>query len=98
VSEINDFFGFLKVQVHVPIGTYIPFLGIRDKNGLIYPTGTFNITVFSEELKCAMKYNTKVLKIYKALKFEKEIIFADFVDNLYNMRIKAKSKGQHAKQ
>jgi hypothetical protein len=39
-----------------------------------------------------------VLKVYKALKFDREIIFDKFVDNLYNMRMNAKNNGQHAKQ
>lgn len=62
-------------------------MGIRHNNNLIYPTGSFTLTVFSEELKYAIECsNVKVIKIHKALKFDSEIVFDKFVSKIYTMR------------
>ena len=53
----------------------------------IYPYGIFTISVFSEELKYAIKVNKiKILKIYDMVEYKKEKIFTNFVNDLYKYR------------
>ncbi len=85
--NINNFFGFLEVEVESPKELYIPFLVHTDKLGrLISPLGKWKDVYFSEEIKYAIKLGYKFNYI-KAVKFEKNKIFSNFVTNLYNERL-----------
>lgn len=87
--NINNFFGFIEVEVYCP-DMYIPFLTIQDKDkGLISPVGSWKDIYFSEEIKYAITlgYKFKYLKYYS---FDSEIIFHDYVKDLYNLRLKNK--------
>ncbi len=85
--NINNFFGFLEVEVESPKELYIPFLVHTDKLGrLISPLGKWKDVYFSEEIKYAIKLGYK-FKYIKAVEFEKNKIFKNFVINLYNERL-----------
>jgi DNA polymerase elongation subunit (family B) len=87
------FFGFIEVTVEVPENDYMPLLGIVMDGRLVYPTGTFKTNVFSEELKLAMSEGVKIIEIHAALEFEREIIFDEYIEDLYERRLECISKG-----
>ncbi len=84
-------FGFFKVIVSAP-NKKIPFLPtkIQSKNGqrMICPVGSWSGWYFSEEIKNAEKYGYK-FKILEGYLFEKQIIFSEYVDELYKMKTEA---------
>ena len=86
--SLEKFFGFLTVKVFVKKSS-IPFLGVRDKSLLLntYPTGSFTLSVFSEELLFSLQIGqTKVLKIYSSIKFNKGLLFNDFVNDFFYIK------------
>ena len=86
--NLDNFFGFLTLTINVK-KTNIPFIGIRDmkKKTIIYPYGTFTTSIFSEELKHAMKVNEiKIIKIHKMIEYNKDEIFENFVTIFFNKK------------
>lgn len=84
---IDSFFGFLEVEV-ISTNAYMPFLVKQDPiKGLVSPIGTWVGVYFSEEIRYAMKFGYK-FKILKALKYDKSILFNDFVSDMYKYRLK----------
>lgn len=60
-TKFEDLFGFVKALVVCPPDIHKPFLPYRDNSGLlIFPTGLFVGTYFSEELKFAVDLGYKV--------------------------------------
>ncbi len=91
VFDINNFFGFISVKVKAPKDLYLPYLSVRDKElGLISPLGEWTDVYFSEEIKYALTlgYEFEYLSYYK---FDKKVIFSDYVNNIYAERIKNKN-------
>ncbi len=92
ISNIDNFFGFVKVEVTSPEYDHKPFLNYYDeKLGLIAPIGTWVEVYFSEEIKYALTLGYK-FKYLKGLSYSKGIVFDKFVDSLYTLRLKH-SKG-----
>ena len=88
--NIQTFFGFIEVDVISP-DSYMPFLPFsHDKLGLITPTGSWSGIYFSEEIKYALTlgYSFKYKSYYK---FDKAIIFKDYVNCLYTKRLENKN-------
>lgn len=84
--NLKNFFGFIKCIIKVK-DTYAPFIGVRNKESIIYPTGHFSISIFSEELKFAISIQqVEIIKITMAISFKKEKIFKKFVEKNYSMR------------
>ena len=71
LDDLNDFFGFLEVEVECPINVTKPMLPVKYKGKTIYPTGKWNGTYFSEEIKAVLAlnlgYKFKIIKGYKFL-------------------------------
>lgn len=87
ISDIDNFFGFVKVEVTSPEYDHKPFLNYYDdKLGLIAPLGTWVEVYFSEEIKYALTLGYK-FKYLKGLSYSKGIIFDKFVDSLYGLRL-----------
>lgn len=86
---LNDFFGFITVEIEIKEGIKYPFIGFKKDKTILYPTGCFTTTLFSEELKYAIKIgHVKTYTILTAIKFSKDYIFTDFIQNLYKERFK----------
>lgn len=92
-NDISNFFGFLHVKINVPDydinnkNTWIPLIGIKKKGVTIYPSGTFTTVLFSEELKEALKYGTKIIQIHHALKFQRNnMLFKEYVHDLFKLK------------
>jgi phage antirepressor YoqD-like protein len=86
----KEAFGFFYCKVNAPKDLLHPIiqLHIKTKGGIrtIAPTGTFETMLFSEEMNNAIKlgYTFEILWGYT---FEKQYIFKDYVESLYNMRL-----------
>ena len=82
-------FGFFYVKVNCPVDIMHPILQIKHKvkNGIktISPVGTWSMWIFSVEMDNAMKYGY-TFEIMKGYKFEKSIIFKNYIDFLYSLR------------
>lgn len=84
--NLENFFGFLEVEVYCPENLNIPLLTKYDKiKGLICPVGTWKDIYFSEELKVAKFYGYK-FKILRGVSYNKKKIFVDIIDKFYNLR------------
>lgn len=91
--EINDFFGFIYVKVKTPNSLYIPFLTTNDpKYGLISPLGEWKDIYFSEEIKYALTLGY-CFEYFEYYKFDKKIIFDEYVKDIYSQRLSYKEKG-----
>jgi len=84
VRNINDFFGFVNVEVTAP-NLNIPFLPCKFNDRLITPTGSWKGLYFSEEIKWCMSkgYN---FQFFDGYKFDKGLIFNDYVQDLYEIK------------
>lgn len=93
IGDISKFernpFGFFYVKVNCSINIQHPILQIRykTKGGVktISPVGTWSMWIFSEEMYNASKYGY-TFEILEGYKFERGIIFKNYVDFLYNLR------------
>lgn len=87
--NLDELFGFFYCKVKTN-ENYIGLLPIHSDGSLILPNGEFYGVWFSEELKFAKDkgYEIKVIKGYN---FNiQENVFQKFVDDLYDIRLKAK--------
>ncbi len=85
--DIENFFGFIKVEVTSPENIRIPFLSYYDEQmGLISPIGTWTEVYFSEEIKYALTLGYK-FKYIHGISYKKSILFDKFIDSLYTLRL-----------
>lgn len=78
-------FGFHDCTVRVP-DCYMPILW-KKTTKLIFPTGTFRGTFFSEELKLAVEQGAVILKHHRGEKFTKETdLFKTYIEHCYTLR------------
>lgn len=91
----NKPFGIFEVEVIAPSDIKIPLLQLKYKSNsgkgtrTIAPLGTWTGVYFSDELYNAMKYGYKV-KVLRGYTFKKGNIFTEFVDYLYDLKVKSK--------
>lgn len=83
--QLEDFFGFVKVEVECPETILIPTLPTKHKDKTIYPHGKWIDTYFSEELKAHAKLGYK-FKLLEGYSFTSELIFKDYVENFYEIK------------
>ena len=70
-----------------------PIFGVRYNGRLIFPVGTFRVTLTSSELTRAVTTGS-IIKIYALSVYHREFIFTDFVDYFYNQRLAFKKAGK----
>jgi len=70
-----------------------PTFGIKYNGRLVFPVGTFRVTLTSSELTRAVTTGA-VVKIYALSVYHREFIFTDFVDYFYNQRLAFKKAGK----
>ena len=88
--DINNFFGFIKVEVKCPENLNKPFLTYNHPEfGLITPVGSWTAVYFSEELKYAIKLGY-TFKYIEGIEFNQIRPFNNYINDLYNKRIKCK--------
>ena len=92
-TSLGDFFGFIDIEIQVPTNISICILGLDlglENTGIIYPKGLLRGVYFSEELNLAISKGCSIVKIYKAYEFQRAIIFKEYVDKLYSLRVSSK--------
>jgi hypothetical protein len=83
---LDNFFGFLKVEVTAPKDLIIPLLPLKFQGKTIFPTGKWVGTYFSEELKAVLKYGYK-FKFISGIEYEKTYnLFDTYVNHFYNIK------------
>jgi hypothetical protein len=90
LSFNNKPFGIFEVEIIAPENLNVPILQLKyktEKSGTrtIAPLGNWSGWYFSEELYNAEKYGYK-FKILRGFLFEKENIFKDYIEFLYNLK------------
>jgi hypothetical protein len=90
-KDLNSYFGFCYVNVIPPKDLKCYIIPYRDKNGSVTcPSKPFSGIYFSELLKESIKYGYKI-ECKGGIKFDRcENIFKNFVETLFNNRLKAK--------
>jgi hypothetical protein len=91
IRAINkDAFGFFYCEIIAPDNLEHPIIQthvkINNMTRTIAPIGQWSDMIFSEELNNAMKFGYK-FEILWGYKFERKIIFKDYVETLYNLRL-----------
>ena len=89
--DIDNFFGFLEVDIECPDTILRPVLPFKHEGRTIFPQGIINGVYFSEEIKEVLKLGYKIIKIHSAKRFSSSYIFNDYVTEKYEL--KAKSVG-----
>jgi len=85
----KDLFGYFEVKVEAPKDLNIPLLQKRLKINsykTVTPVGSWKGFYFSDELFKAKELNYKI-EIIRGYLFKKEIIFKEFVDYFYEMKV-----------
>jgi hypothetical protein len=83
--NLNNFFGFIEVEVTCPIDMLRPVLPFKYMDKTIYPTGTWTAIYFSEELKAVEKLGYR-FKLIRGYEFSKANIFNEYVDHFFNIK------------
>jgi hypothetical protein len=92
-KKIDEYFGFIECDMFIPKNIKVSPLSIKYKNTLIQANGYISGIFFIEEIKNSFKYKCKLIKIHKICNFEKkEIIFKDYITDMYNNRMKSDNK------
>jgi hypothetical protein len=91
VKDLDNFFGFVKVKVFCPKSVERPLLPVKYQGKTIFPTGRWEATYFSEELKAAKnlipQYHFTLMNGYS---FDKADIFTNYINELYLVKQNAK--------
>jgi len=80
------------ITARVTLRTTKPFAPIRDQGKLIFPIGTFQTILSSEEIAYALLY-AEILHVHEAVVYEKLPLFTRFVTDLYFYKQDAKRRG-----
>ena len=88
--NLDNFFGFLEVDVECSDSISKPVLPVKYLGKTIYPKGSWTATYFSQELKEVMKLGYTVSKIHKAYEFDSDILFHDYIMEMYQLKKYAK--------
>jgi len=84
---LKSLFGIVYCTITAPNNLYAPILLHRNKFNTTAPTGTWTGWYLSGELLNAEKYGYEI-EVHEGYHWEeKDYIFTEFVDNLYNLRL-----------
>lgn len=88
-KHVKKPFGFFEVEVTAPDNLYVPIIQTRIKtkhgNRTIAPLGNWIDMLYSEEIFNAQKHGYK-FNILRGYLFDKEYIFSDYVNDLYQIK------------
>jgi hypothetical protein len=86
-------------KVRVPENMYVPVLGTKVDDRLVFPVGEFSGYWTKYELEYAKTFGCEILELYEGAAFENVgYIFKDFINTLYQMRLDAKEKNDNVTQ
>lgn len=88
IFKLENMFGIVKVKVEAPDNLYAPILLTKTDDGkVIAPIGSWTGWYCTEELKLAKKYGYKFEMLEGYHWPNKNFIFKEYVDTLYNIRL-----------
>ena len=93
--NLDFFFGFIYCEIESSPSIFIPVLPIKIENLTYFPIGKWKNIYFSEELKLAIKMGYKITPLWGLEYKEKAKIFNNFVSDMYDARIKSKTKDEN---
>jgi hypothetical protein len=83
--NLNNFFGFIEVEVTCPLDMLKPVLPFKVEGKTIYPVGNWTAIYFSEELKAVQSLGYK-FKLIRGYEFSKTNLFNEYVDHFFNIK------------
>lgn len=86
LDKLRGYLEKYAVVASVLLNTKEPVYCIR-RGRAMFPVGTFDTTLCTPELQYAITHND-IVKVNTAVLYNKENIFASYVDSFYNMRMK----------
>jgi len=98
-QDLSSYFGFVYAEIIPPKNLDFIFIPLRDENGMIItPNYSFKGIYFSELLKESIHFGYKI-KVMWGYKFNRgKDVFKDYVETMYNGRLKAKSDKNNSLQ
>jgi hypothetical protein len=98
-TNLNSYFGFCYAKIIPPKNLDILLIPHKNDKGEIYlPSEPFTGLYFSELLKNSLNYGYKV-EVIGGFQFKRGVaIFNEFVNNIYEERVKAKLEGNNSLQ
>jgi len=91
---LENFFGFIEVEVLCPIDMLRPVLPYHYNGKTIYPVGTWKGVYFSEELKAVAKLGYQFTLI-KGYEFSKANLFESYINYFYEMKRTTTGSDRH---
>lgn len=85
IESLDNFFGFLEVEVDCPLDMSKPMLPLREDNKTIFPVGKWKGIYFSEELKAMLPLGYK-FKLLSGYEFSKMILFDKYVNHFFDKK------------
>ena len=90
LKENPEVFGFFYCKIQTPNNLLHPILQLHHKTEggtrTVSPLGNFSGWFFSEELKNSTNFGYE-FEVIRGYTFEKEYIFKDYVESIYNLRL-----------
>ena len=83
--NLENFFGFIEVEVLCPIDMKRPVLPHHVNGKTIYPVGNWKAVYFSEELKAVAKLGYQ-FKLIKGYEFSKANLFKSYINYFYEIK------------
>lgn len=83
--KLENFFGFIEVEVLCPITMERPVLPYHLDGKTIYPVGNWKGIYFSEELKAVSKLGYQI-KLIKGYEFSKANLFDNYINYFYEIK------------
>ena len=93
-GDTGKSFGFIRANVYVDDNFKIPILPVRKDGLLIFPTGSFSGTWFSEELNYAEENGYKVDRIEGIMYEKSPDVFKSFIDKFYKIKSESENSSQ----
>ena len=83
VTDLDNFFGFVKVKVYCPRSIERPLLPVKYEGKTIFPTGKWEGVYFSEELKAVKKYIPQYhFTLLNGVEFDQANLFSNYIKDL----------------
>jgi DNA polymerase type B, organellar and viral len=81
-NNLNDLFGFFKVEITTPKNLIYPLLPFKNENLTIHPSGKFTGIYFSEELKAVQAQGYKIV-LLEGYEFSRKKLFENYINEFY---------------
>lgn len=95
VKQLERWLDGNSVIAKITLCARSPYYPFRQAESTYYPTGVFETTISSASLRKAME-SDEIIQVHQVAVYRQEPIFADFIVDTYNSRMKARTDGNTA--